>query len=291
MKVALMTNYNIAEKSAAAMTVAERLKKYNCEILAPVGYRERVERMYRHRVPLTFETPASIYESAELMIVLGGDGSIMDVARNAAARGTPVLGINMGRVGYLAELEMSELDLLDKVMQGEYKLDKRAMLNAEVISATGKETRSAVALNDAVISNGSIARIIDLQLSESGVPINTYRADGLIIATPTGSTAYSMSAGGPIADPKISCFCVTPICPHLSVARSILFPDTAVIEVKHICRREKVLYLTLDGRTSFELMRNDIVRITKSELAASIVRVKECSFYEKLRQKNGGRGF
>ena len=291
MKVALMTNYNIAEKSAAAMTVAERLKKYHCEILAPVGYRERVERMYRQRSQLTFETPANIYENAELMIVLGGDGSIMDVARNAAARGTPVLGINMGRVGYLAELEMSELDLLDKVMQGEYKLDKRAMLNAEVISATGKETRSAVALNDAVISNGSIARIIDLQLSESGVPINTYRADGLIIATPTGSTAYSMSAGGPIADPKISCFCVTPICPHLSVARSILFPDTAVIEVKHICRREKVLYLTLDGRTSFELMRNDIVRITKSELAASIVRVKECSFYEKLRQKNGGRGF
>ena len=291
MKVALITNYNIAEKSAAAMTVAERLLGYHCQIMVPANYRERIERMYRQRPHLIFETPAVIYETAELILVLGGDGSIMDVARNAAARGTPVLGINMGRVGYLAELEMSELDLLDKVMEGKYTLDKRSMLNAEVISATGKETRSAFALNDAVISNGSIARIIDLQLSEGGVPINTYRADGLIIATPTGSTAYSMSAGGPIADPRISCFCVTPICPHLSVARSILFPDSAVIEVKHICRREKILYLTLDGRTSFELMRNDVVRITKSELVASIIRVKECSFYEKLRQHNGGRGF
>lgn len=290
MKVALITNYNIGEKSSAAMTVAQYLQKYNCRIAVPLGYRDRIERMYRHHPNLVFDTPLNIYNTVDLVVVLGGDGSIMDAARNASARGTPVLGINMGHLGYLAELEMSELDLLGKVMEGQYKLDKRTMLNAEVISATGKETRSAFALNDAVISNGSISRIVDLQLSEGGVPINTYRADGLIISTPTGSTAYSMSAGGPIADPRISCFCVTPICPHLSLARSILFPDTAVIEVKHICRREKTLYLTLDGRINFELMRNDVVRITKSELVTSIVRVKDGSFYEKLRQKNNGRG-
>lgn len=290
MKVALITNYNIGEKSSAAMAVAERLQAHNCRIVVPLTYKDRIERMYRKRPNLVFDTPANIYESANLIIVLGGDGSIMEAARNAAARGTPVLGINMGRVGYLAELEMNELDLLDKVMEGQYTLDKRTMLNAEVISATGKETKTAFALNDAVISNGSISRIIDLQLSESGVPINTYRADGLIISTPTGSTAYSMSAGGPIADPRISCFCVTPICPHMSLTRSILFPDSASIEVKNICRREKVLYLTLDGRSNFELMRNDVVRITKSELTASIVRVKERSFYDKLRQRNNGRG-
>lgn len=291
MKIALITNYNIGEKAAAAMTVAEHLKRYGCRIVAPLGYRDRVERMYRHRAHLIFDTPSNIYQTADLIVVLGGDGSIMDAARNASVRGTPVLGINMGRVGYLAELEMSELNLLDKVMAGQYKLDQRTMLNAEVISATGGQNKTAFALNDAVISNGSISRIIDLQLSEGGIPINTYRADGLIISTPTGSTAYSMSAGGPVADPRISCFCVTPICPHLIGTRSILFPDSAVIEVKHICRREKVLYLTLDGRINFELMRNDVVRITKSELVTSIVRVKERSFYEKLRQKNSERGF
>ena len=291
MKVALITNYNIGEKSSAAMAVAERLQEHRCRVVVPLGYKDRIERMYRRRPNLVFDTPANIYASADMVVVLGGDGSIMDAARNAAVRGIPVLGINMGRVGYLAELEMNELDLLDKVMAGQYTLDKRTMLSAQVTSATGKETKTAFALNDAVISNGSIARIIDLQLSESGVPINTYRADGLIISTPTGSTAYSMSAGGPIADPRISCFCVTPICPLMSSARTILFPDSATIEVKNICRREKVLYLTLDGRSNFEIMRNDVVRITKSELVTQIVRVKERSFYDKLRQRNGGRGF
>lgn len=285
MKIALITNFNIAEKSAAAMKVAETLKSYNCKVVVPMNYKDRIDRMFRQKSRIGFESLASIYNTVDLVIVLGGDGSIMDAARRAAVRGTPILGINLGILGYLAELEMGELEILDRVMKGDYRLDKRAMLKAEVISANGKETESAVALNDAVISNGSISRIIDLQLSESGVPINTYRADGLIVSTPTGSTAYSMSAGGPVADPRISCFCVTPICPQLSGARPILFPDDAVLEVKHVCKREKTLYLTLDGKVHFELLRNDVVRITKSELCASIIRVKERSFYEKLRQR------
>ncbi len=285
MKVALITNFNIGEKAGAAMTVAERLRRFDCEVIVPIHFKERLDRTHRKRPNIAFESLSNIYATAELVVVLGGDGSIMDAARRAAPRGTPILGINLGRLGYLAELEMNELHLLERVIKGEYRLDKRTMLKAEVISANGKETQSAVALNDAVISNGSIARIIDLQLSEGGQPINTYRADGLIIATPTGSTAYSMSAGGPVADPRISCFCVTPICPHLSGARPILFPDDAVIEVGHVCKREKVLYLTLDGKINFELLRGDVVRITRSELMASIIRVKERSFYEKLRQK------
>ena len=156
---------------------------------------------------------------------------------------------------------------------------------ATIIGANQKEKQSGYALNDAVISNGFVSRIIDLQLSEGGTFINTYRADGLIISTPTGSTAYSMSAGGPVADPRISCFCVTPVCPQMLSARPILFPDDATLEVKHVCRREKVLYLTLDGKINFELMKNDVVRITKSNLFASIIRVKQQSFYDKLRQK------
>ncbi len=285
MKVALITNFNIGEKAGAAMTVAERLRRFDCEVIVPIHFKERLDRTHRKRPNIAFESLSNIYATAELVVFLGGDGSMMDAARRVAPRGTPILGINLGRLGYLAELEMNELHLLERVIKGEYRLDKRTMLKAEVISANGKETQSAVALNDAVISNGSIARIIDLQLSEGGQPINTYRADGLIIATPTGSTAYSMSAGGPVADPRISCFCVTPICPHLSGARPILFPDDAVIEVGHVCKREKVLYLTLDGKINFELLRGDVVRITRSELMASIIRVKERSFYEKLRQK------
>ena len=286
MNIALITNYNINEKANAAMSVAERLIKHGAQILIPSNYRERIERMHKHRPYMTFESLQNVYNAAQMIIVLGGDGTIMESARRAALRGTPVLGINLGRVGYLAELEMSELHLLDQVMEGRYRLDVRTMLKAEIIGANQKERQSGYALNDAVISNGFVSRIIDLQLSEGGTLINTYRADGLIVSTPTGSTAYSMSAGGPVADPRISCFCVTPVCPHMLSARPILFPDDAILEVKHICRREKTLYLTLDGKINYELVRNDIVRITKSELTASIVRVKDRSFYEKLRQKS-----
>ncbi len=285
MKIALITNYNINEKANAAMTVAERLIGHGATILVPSNYRERINRMHRQRPFIQFESLQNVYKNCDMIVVLGGDGTIMESARQAALRETPVLGINLGRLGYLAELEMNELDLLDKVMAGEYRIDRRTMLNATIIGPNQKEKQSGYALNDAVISNGFVARIIDLQLSEGGTFINTYRADGLIISTPTGSTAYSMSAGGPVADPRLACFCVTPVCPQMLSARPILFPDEATLEVKHICRREKVLYLTLDGKINYELMRNDIVRITKSELSASIVRVKQQSFYDKLRQK------
>ena len=285
MKIALITNYNINEKANAAMTVAERLIGHGATILVPSNYRERINRMHRQRPFIQFESLQNVYKNCDMIVVLGGDGTIMESARQAALRETPVLGINLGRLGYLAELEMNELDLLDKVMAGEYRIDRRTMLNATIIGPNQKEKQSGYALNDAVISNGFVARIIDLQLSEGGTFINTYRADGLIISTPTGSTAYSMSAGGPVADPSLACFCVTPVCPQMLSARPILFPDEATLEVKHICRREKVLYLTLDGKINYELMRNDIVRITKSELSASIVRVKQQSFYDKLRQK------
>lgn len=285
MKIALLTNYNIGEKSAAAMTVAEKLGKYDCEISIPINYIDRIERMYRKRPKVMFENIQEIYETAELIIVLGGDGTIMDTACKAAVRATPVLGINLGRLGYLAELEMSELELLEDVMNGNYTIDRRTMIKAEIIGKNDRKQQCVHALNEAVVSNGSISRIIDIQLSEGGKVVNTYRADGLIVCTPTGSTAYSMSAGGPIADTRLKCFCVTPICPHMMNARPILFPDDVVLDIKHICKREKTLYLTLDGRNNYELSRGDIVRISKSELFASIVNVKKRSFYEKMRNK------
>ena len=158
------------------------------------------------------------------------------------------------------------------------------MLRVELFS--GNELRSfCYALNDAVISNGSVSRMIDLELSEGGSTVTTYRADGLIVATPTGSTAYSMSAGGAIVDPRVQCFCVTPICPHSFAARPMIFSDDAVLEIRNICAREKMLYLTVDGRMNFELYRNQVVRVTKSNIQTSLIRLKSYGFYRKLRQK------
>ncbi len=226
-----------------------------------------------------------IYACAEAVIVLGGDGTILEAARRAAQRGTPILGINLGRVGYMAELELNELDLLPRLITEDYTLDTRTMLHVEQYSASGKPKVRTYALNDAVISNGSTARIVDLELSENNMPVTRYRADGLIIATPTGSTAYSLSAGGAIVDPRLGCFCVTPICPYSLGARPLLFPDSASLQIKNICQRERNLFLTVDGRTNYELFRNETVRITRSPLVTNLIRIKNNGFYQILRTK------
>ena len=288
LKIALLTNFNIHEKANAAMRVAARLAGEECELLVAAFNREKIERM--NRAPRTFRylPLEQVYAEADILIVLGGDGTILEAARRSAQRGTPILGINLGRLGYMAELEMSELELLGRVVRGDYSLEKRSMLRVELLA--GGELRSfCYALNDAVISNGSVSRIIDVELSENGNRVATYRADGLIIATPTGSTAYSMSAGGAIVDPRVECFCVTPICPHSFSARPLIFSDGATLEVRNTCAREKMLYLTVDGRMNFELYRNQVVRITKSSMQTNLIRLKSCGFYQKLWQKMNGQ--
>ena len=223
--------------------------------------------------------------TSDLVICFGGDGTILHMAKAATRAGLPILGINMGRIGYMTELEMTELALLDNIFKGDYYLDERAMLRVEIRSSKGNNKFSAYALNEAVVANGTTARIIDLELLDNGRLVSEYRADGLVVSTPTGSTAYSLSAGGPIIDPKLSCFCVTPICPHSLIARPLIFPDSATLEVKNTCVREKVLHLTIDGRATFDLYLGDTVVITKSALKAKLLRIKNDDFYFKIRMK------
>ncbi len=284
LKIALITNFNIAEKANAAMAVANRLLGKDCEILIAAFHREKLMKMHKSRKEFRYLPIESVYAEANMLIVLGGDGTILEASRRAAVRGTPILGINLGRLGYMAELEPSELDLLDRLFTGEYELEERSMLRVELLA--GGELKSfCYALNDAVISNGSVSRMIELELSEGGNPVTTYRADGLIVATPTGSTANSMSAGGALVDPRVPCVCVTPICPHSFIARPMIFSDDAVLEVRNICAREKMLYLTVDGRMNFELYRNQVVRVTKANIKTHLIRLKSYGFYRKLRQK------
>lgn len=293
-KIALITNFNIYEKAGAAMQVAQRLSAYPCEVMVASFNRDKVLRMSRGRLQFTFLPMDELYANADLLIVLGGDGTILEAARRSAQRETPILGINLGRVGYMAELEMGELELLARLFDrvtaeghkpASYEIELRSMLHVEVLNQNGEVRQQMYGLNDAVITNGSVSRIVDIELSENGTPVTTYRADGLIVATPTGSTAYSMSAGGPVTDPRVKCFCVTPICPHSLAARPMIFPDDAVLEIRNICQREKMLYLTVDGRTNCELYRGEVVRITRSPLQTRLVRLRTCGFYDRLRVK------
>ena len=284
LKIAIITNFNIYDKANVATQVAARLLQEGCEVLIAAFNREKLMRLHKDRDEFRYLPLETVYTEADIIIVLGGDGTILEVARRAAQRGTPILGINLGRLGYMAELETGDLDQISRVVSGDYELEQRSMLRVELY-ANGELRSFCYALNDAVISNGSVSRMIDLELSEGGVPVTTYRADGLIVATPTGSTAYSMSAGGALVDPRVPCFCVTPICPHSFIARPMIFPDSSVLEVRNVCAREKMLYLTVDGRMNFELYRNQVVRITKSNLQTNLIRLKQCGFYRKLRQK------
>lgn len=284
-KIAVVTNYNISDKLAAALTVSEKLSQYIDEIYIPEGYKDRIFRSHNHKKYFTYMSIDEIYVKSDLVIVIGGDGVMLEAARRATPCGIPILGINMGRIGYMTELEMNELDLLEKIFSEDFYLDERAMLKVEMRSNKGQTKFSAYALNEAVIANGSTARIIDLELSDNGRLVSEYRADGLVIATPTGSTAYSLSAGGPIIDPKLSCFCVTPICPHSLVARPLIFPDTAILQIKNICVREKILHLTVDGKATFDLFLGDTVVVTKAAIKTKLLRIKDEDFYSKIRMK------
>ncbi len=283
--IALITNFNIYDKANAALTVAEELVKHGARVLLASINKDRIFRLHKNRKEYVYLSLDELYREADAIIVLGGDGSLLDAARRAALHGKPLLGINKGRLGFMAELEMTELEMLSQLFAGEYELDRRAMLHIAVKTQSGGVRAESFALNDAVISNGSVARIVDLELYEAGEQVTSYRADGVIVATPTGSTAYSMSAGGPVIDPHLGCFCVTPICSHSLTARPILFRDDAVMEIKNTCQREKMLYLTVDGRINFEIYRGDSVTVTKSRMEATFIRFKKSGFYNRLKHK------
>lgn len=283
-KAAVITNFNIFEKANHALAVARKLNSLGCEVITSVYNRDRIQKL-DESIKITYVPNDKLYRSCEAVVILGGDGTILESARRAAPLEIPIIGINLGRLGYMAELEVEEVDALERMVSGDYEIEERSMLSVDIITGDGRVRSSNYALNDAVLSNGSISRIVDLELSEGGVLISSYRSDGLIISTPTGSTAYSMSAGGSVVDPRLSCICVTPICPHSLSARPIIFHDSALINVKNICQREKMLYLTVDGRANFELFRGESVRITRSPLTTRFIRLSKGGFYGKLRKK------
>ncbi len=224
-----------------------------------------------------------IYKLADIIITIGGDGTIIRYAKRAAQDNKPVLGINAGRMGYLANIEQNELDLLGKLKTGEYFIEKRMMLSVCAVE-NGRVIGEYTALNDAVITSGFISRIIDISVGVGRDYIN-YRADGLIVSTPTGSTAYSMSAGGPIIDPLTESFCITPICSHSLSAKPILLGADNKIKLRANSKKKTDIYLTVDGRKTASLHQNTEVVIKRSPNFAQLIRLNDRSFYKTLSYK------
>lgn len=220
---------------------------------------------------------------SDIIIALGGDGTILHVAKTAALSGIPVLGVNIGRLGFLAGIEAGELGDIKRLVGGEYEIDSRMMIEARVLGDSDNQVYYA--LNDAVISKGSLSRIIDINVYCNDKPAGNYRADGVIISTPTGSTAYSLSAGGPIIDPVLDSIGITPICPHSLVSRTILFAPDSKIRVVSQPGSGRDCYLTIDGHNDVKLDKDRTVEIVRSSIKAQFVRLRDSSFYEVLFSK------
>ncbi len=222
-------------------------------------------------------------ESYDLVVVLGGDGTLLSVARGLGD-GVPILGVNLGSLGFLTEVGRAELyPSLVRVLDGRFEAEERALLAVELRRGSG-ETASYRVLNDAVIAKSALARIIQLTMRVDGRLVAAYRSDGLIISTPTGSTAYNLSAGGPIVNPLLPVSLLTPICPHGFGLRPVVVPDTSVVEVTLESEGEEV-FLTLDGQEGTPLRRGDTVRLTRAESRVRLVKVSARTFYDGLRGK------
>jgi len=221
---------------------------------------------------------------SKLLLVLGGDGTLLAAARVAALHGIPILPINMGSLGFLTSFTIEELyPALEDTLSGRYSVSERVMLKVD-LEREGKIIETQRVLNEAVINKGALARMIDLELRIDQDFVCRYRADGLIVATPTGSTAYSLSAGGPIVHPTVESFVITPICPHTLSDRPVVVRDSSSIEMKLLANTESV-FLTLDGQKGIVLQATDFVRIVRAQEILRLIQPLRKSYFEILRNK------
>lgn len=236
---------------------------------------------------LEFLPEEEAFAGADLMVCFGGDGTILHAAKDAQRHGVPVLGVNLGSVGFMAELETAELSQLERLTQGKYRIEERMMLDVSV-RREGKTVYRDLALNDAVITKGAVARIIDLEVKADGVSVARFSGDGVIVSTPTGSTAYAMSAGGPIVEPTVENILVTPICPHALHARSFVLDGRRSVAARMGKLSRKTAYLSVDGGKAFRLSASDQVELHRSRSRARLIRLTNRSFYTVVNQKLGG---
>lgn len=260
------------------------------QILKEAGVQTRlclpfeVDRNYELPKDLRFSRLDRELPNADLVICFGGDGTILHMAKAATRKGVPILGVNIGTMGFMAELESTELDKLALLGNGKFTTDNRMMLDVTV-----QRDRDIlfhdICLNDAVITKGAVARIVHLDVKCDGVQAMECGGDGVIVSTPTGSTAYNLSAGGPIVEPEASNIIITPICAHEVGSRCIVASDKRVVTVEMVRNARRNAYVSVDGGRAFRLNMGDVVTIQKSHLETRLVRLKDRSFYDVVNAK------
>ena len=227
-----------------------------------------------------------LISDCDTVITIGGDGTIIHKAKYAAKFSKPILGLNLGRVGFVAELEKTEIDEIENLVEGKYEIENRAMLYVNITHKIDSfDIKEFYALNDVVISKSAYSGVVDLNVFLNGNKMNRYIADGIILSTPTGSTAYSLSAGGPIIEPKLDCILLTPICQHSMLSRSVIFNRESKIDINTSLRRKDEVFLSVDGRDTTLINDNNTVSISLSDTKVKLIKLKKYNFYEVLDQK------
>ncbi|WP_369681964.1 NAD(+)/NADH kinase [Malonomonas rubra] len=276
-KVGVYAKKNHPDAEQLALMICERFKRENIEVLLEDSLAEQVGQIVGFAEE---DIPAQV----DLVIVLGGDGTLISVARQVGERNVPILGVNLGRLGFLTEVTRDELPaMLDLLIEGNFNVSDRMMLDA-LIHRNGEVVGKYTVLNDVVINKGALARIIDMETSVDGRHLSSFKADGLIVSTPTGSTGYSLAAGGPIVFPEINCLVVSPICPHMLTNRPIVVWRNSVIEIK-VNFEDDVVFFTADGQVGRKLLPGDVVEVRRSEARTRLVNSPSKDYFEILRTK------
>ena len=283
MKTVILTPNPYRDKNFQTVRNALQVLK-NAGIQSKLCLPFEVDRSYELPKDLRFFRLDRELPNAEMVICFGGDGTILHMAKAATRRGIPILGVNIGTMGFMAELESTDLDKLASLAKGEYTLDSRMMLDVTV-----QRDRDIlfhdVCLNDVVVTKGTVARIVHLQVKCDGALALESGGDGIIVSTPTGSTAYNFSAGGPIVEPEARNMIITPICPHEMDSRCIIASDKRTITVEMVRNARRNAYLSVDGGKAFRLNMGDVAVIKRAQMETKLVRLKERSFYDVVSAK------
>lgn len=229
------------------------------------------------------DTVEEIIAACDIAVTVGGDGTIIHNAKFTARCNKPLLGINLGRVGFAANIEPDELDELKKLLSGDYRIQKRMLL--EITVEKDCEKRQYTAVNEAVLHRDSLANMVDMSVELDGERIISYRADGMMFSTPTGSTAYSFSAGGPVIEPQMRCILLTPVCPHALSSRQVVFGENAVLSARVHPMSTLRCYMTVDGQHHIPISSDDVITVSKSSMELQLIILKEKNFYTLLNEK------
>lgn len=276
-KIGVYAKKNHPDVEQVAFDICKRFNLARIEVLLEDSLAEQIGQVNGY-------AGEEIPEQVDLIIVLGGDGTLISVARLVGERNVPIVGVNLGRLGFLTEITRDELpDMLERLINGDYQVSDRMMLDA-FIHRKNQIIGKYTVLNDVVINKGALARIIDMETYVDGRHLSSYKADGLIVSTPTGSTGYSLAAGGPIIYPEINSLLISPICPHMLTNRPIVVWSRSVIEIE-VKFEDDVVFFTADGQVGRKLLPGDRVEVRRSESRTRLVNSPSKDYFEILRTK------